>query len=633
METPTGPKAERHPIALYLLFFTEMWERFSYYGMRALLTLYLVSEVTKGGLGWTSAQAGQLYGIYTGLVYVTPLIGGILADRILGYRLAIFLGGATMALGHASLALESMFFFYLGLFLIIIGNGLFKPNISSMVGQLYPEGSRLKDSAYTIFYMGINLGAFIGTLICGYLGENIGWHYGFGAAGIGMTLGLVLFYFGQSMLGEIGKRPKSQSTVFEADPHLPLETEKQYELHQQGYRVKKPLTKVERERLYVVFTLSFFSILFWLAFEQAGSSMNIYALKYTDRFLGESIQIDAYQVKSEKSSPNDSVLLLKVAEVLNEANNKKSTQELKNEIDALEVEVFVMEEKALRGNETLQEAEAEMARFAKAPLQNPVYYSKTETHRTELSQKPALEIARGRYVMRKFDSLKIKLADKISLQTTTQNKSSLSPRDLASVKEIYVPKKYEEAYKVLALNKSQPSFVVPASWFQSVNAFFIFTLAPFFSLLWVQLDRAKLNPNGPVKFAIGLLLLGLGFVALVIGSASIAKGAETASVSMLWLILAYLLHTMGELCLSPVGLSFVNKLSPTHLLGMMFGVWFLASAIGNYIGGALSGLVDSLAEKASLSDFFLIFVFISVGASLLLFLLSPLLKKWMHNVR
>ncbi|WP_439882993.1 peptide MFS transporter [Pontibacter sp. MBLB2868] len=434
-----------HPKALYMLFFTEMWERFSYYGMRALLTLYLISEISKGGLGWNSADAGQLYGLYTGLVYVTPLLGGYLADKYLGFRSAVLIGGSLMALGHASLAIESMPFFYAGLGLLILGNGLFKPNISSMVGQLYPEGSKLKDSAYTIFYMGINLGAFLGSLICGWLGETVGWHYGFGAAGIGMCLGLVQFYLGRRKLGKIGLKPEKVDKSVAQKP-------------------KEPLTKVERDRLTVIFTLSFFSILFWLAFEQAGSSMNIFAYKYTDRT-----------------------------------------------IDFL-------------------------------------------------------------------------------------------------------------------------NFEVPATWFQSVNAFFIFTLAPVFSMLWVKLSKRNIDPDGPYKFAIGLLLLSLGFAVLVFGSLSIPKGAETAGVSMLWLVFAYLLHTMGELCLSPVGLSFVNKLSPIRLVGVMFGVWFFASAIGNYIGGALAGMIDEMAQTQSMSTFFMIFVGIAAAAAFILFLLSKRLVKLMHGI-
>jgi len=434
---------QKHPKGLYLLFFTEMWERFSYYGMRALLILFLVSEVSKGGLGWSSVQAGQLYGLYTGFVYVTPLIGGYLADKFLGFRYAVMIGAALMALGHGSLAFDSMFAFYLGLLLLVLGNGFFKPNISSMVGQLYPEGSPLKDSGYTIFYMGINIGAFLGILICGYLGERVGWHYGFGAAGIGMTLGLILFASLQFMLGDVGLKPVKVKTVVET----------------------KPLTSAEKKRLYVVGILAFFSMLFWLAFEQAGSSMNIFALKYTDRQL------------------------------------------------------------------------------------------------------------------------------------------------------------------------NWLNFEVPASWFQTINPLFIFILAPFFSMLWIELAKINKNPNGPLKFVAGLFLLGLGFLVLVVGAANIPPGAQSASVSMMWLIFAFLLHTMGELCLSPMGLSYVNKLSPKHLMGVMFGAWFLAAAVGNYIGGILFGMIDEIVKTQSISTFFLIFVFVAWGGVVVLFVLSFKLRDWMHGVK
>jgi proton-dependent oligopeptide transporter, POT family len=434
---------QKHPRGIYLLFFTEMWERFSYYGMRALLVLFLVSEVSKGGLGWSSVQAGQLYGLYTGFVYVTPLIGGYLADKFLGFRYAVMIGAALMALGHASLAFDSMFAFYLGLILLVLGNGFFKPNISSMVGQLYPDGSPLKDSGYTIFYMGINIGAFLGILICGYLGERVGWHYGFGAASIGMTLGLILFASLQFMLGDVGLKPMKVKTVVET----------------------KPLTVYEKQRLYVVGVLAFFSMLFWLAFEQAGSSMNIFALKYTDREL------------------------------------------------------------------------------------------------------------------------------------------------------------------------NWLNFEVPASWFQTINPLFIIILAPLFSLLWIQLAKIHKNPDGPLKFMAGLFLLGLGFLVLVIGAANIPPGAQSASVSMMWLIFALLLHTMGELCLSPMGLSYVNKLSPKHLMGIMFGAWFLAAAVGNYIGGVLFGMIDEIVKTQSISTFFLIFVFISWGGVVVLLALSFKLRKWMHGVK
>ncbi|TAG56023.1 MAG: MFS transporter [Cytophagales bacterium] len=256
----------KHPKGLYLLFVTEMWERFSYYGMKALLVIFVISKITEGGLGWTDAQAGNLWGTYTGLLYLTPIIGGYLADRYFGNRKAILIGGFIMMLGHFALVFNSMIAFYIGLGLLIIGNGFFKPNATSMVGQLYPDGSPLKDSAYIIFHIGINLGSFFGVLLCGFLGENYGWHLGFGTAGVAMALGLLVFYFGQNNLGEIGLfKPKATNEmgIFE-----------------------KKLTSTETSKLKALAVLALFSIIFWMTYEQGGSSMSIFAKKYTDRFIG-----------------------------------------------------------------------------------------------------------------------------------------------------------------------------------------------------------------------------------------------------------------------------------------------------------------------------------------------------------
>lgn len=257
----------RHPKGLFLLFATEMWERFSYYGMRALLVVYVISKANEGGLGWTDAEAGQLWGIYTGLVYLTPLFGGYLADKYLGNRKAILIGAFLMMLGHLSLAFTPIAAFYIGLGLLIIGNGFFKPNATSMVGQLYPDNSPLKDSAYIIFHIGINLGSFFGVLICGYLGEKLGWHYGFGAAGVAMAIGFAVFYFGQNLLGEIGKFQVKENA--------------------QSGGLDFNLSQKDIQNLLILSFLAIFSVVFWMSYEQGGSSMSIFAKKYTDRFIGD----------------------------------------------------------------------------------------------------------------------------------------------------------------------------------------------------------------------------------------------------------------------------------------------------------------------------------------------------------
>ncbi|HEY1089561.1 MAG TPA: oligopeptide:H+ symporter, partial [Burkholderiaceae bacterium] len=267
--TPPAHTILGHPDALFVLFFTEMWERFSYYGMRALIVLFLVTETVKGGWGWSRADAATLYGTYTGLVYITPIIGGYIADKILGLRRAIVLGGFIIAAGHATLLLDTQTTFYIGLGLVCLGTGLFKPNISAIVGQLYNkdnEGGR--DGGYTLFYMGVNSGAFFGILLCGYIGEKISWPLGFGLAGLFMLLGAIQFYFGQGIFGNIGLAPKQESAeaakavaASEAEPH------------------------VVADRLKAIFVFSFFTIFFWFAFEQAGGSMTIFAADYTDRTL------------------------------------------------------------------------------------------------------------------------------------------------------------------------------------------------------------------------------------------------------------------------------------------------------------------------------------------------------------
>ncbi|RZK42151.1 MAG: MFS transporter [Pedobacter sp.] len=500
-------KLINHPVGLFVLFFTEMWERFSYYGMRALLTLFLVSEISKGGWQWTNKEAMDLYGLYTGLVYVTPIIGGLIADRLTGYRKAVIVGALIMTLGHAAMALEgfNMNFFYLGLFFMIVGNGLFKPNISSMVGKLYPPTSDKKDAAYTIFYMGINSGAFLGILMCGYIGEKIGWHWGFGLAGIFMFFGMLQFYFGQKIFGVIGAAVNNKNKpVEQAEEALPK--------------------KVVNQRLMVIGVLSIFTIFFWMVFEQAGGSMTIFAKDYTLRNLtGSSSTIFKWADSALTIFP-----LLAVSVVL-----------------------FGL----------------------------------------------AKRIAKKYPVTIFFTALSFVIMWGLAIW------------------------KIEKEFS--AVNSE-----VPASWFGILNSFFIVSLAPFFSKLW----ETKFNPSGPVKFAMGLLFVGLGFAGLAYGGSSIPQGATVAQVSMFWLIFAYFFHTVGELCVSPVGLSYVSKLAPAKLVGLMFGVWFTCTAIGNWLAGKTGGLIDKISTEYSISVFFLLFTIIPIVAGLILLTLNPLLRRWMNGV-
>ncbi len=514
-----------HPSGLFVLFFTEMWERFSYYGMRALLVLFLISALIDGGWGWDRADATLLYGWYTGLVYITPIIGGFIADKFTGYRKAVVIGALLMTLGHASMAFEGFTsnFFYLGLTLLILGNGLFKPNISSMVGQLYKSQGKEKDAGYTIFYMGINAGAFLGILLCGYIGESAdwGWHYGFGLAGIFMFFGMLQFYFAQNIFGRIGLSPKQTQDFDDAIEDAVEETKEVIE--ETIDNAEK--SKVTRDRLLVIGVLAFFTIFFWWAFEQAGSSMTIFASDYTDRNL-EGTGAATFKI-----------------------------------INAI------------------------------------------------LTIVPMLIIT---YVLS-------------MLFRQTFGKYSLSNILLAtSFAIIWVIVIY-----MLYSQFNDPDTEVPASWFGILNSFFIIAFAPLFSKLW----ESKYNPTGPVKFAIGLILLGLGFAILAFGSMGIPLGAKSASVSMIFLILAYLLHTLGELCVSPVGLSYVSKLAPLKLVGMMFGIWFVANFIANLTAGITASYLDPIVEEYGMSTFFLIFTLIPIVAGIVMLILNKTLLKMMHGIR
>lgn len=563
-----------HPVGLFVLFFTEMWERFSYYGMRAILVLFLISSLSNGGFDWTNSEASVLYAWYTGLVYLSPLIGGYIADNYLGNRNAVVLGALLMTIGHGSMAFENEIGLYTGIAFLIAGNGFFKPNITPIVGQMYPDGHPLKDSAYTIFYMGVNSGAFVGILICGWLGESeaFGWSYGFGVAGIFMFFGMLQFYFGQKIFGDIGTKPTADDKKVSAaekfnEVPVPFTTKDRnglilmtallvgtivawlnLEIEPIGvkflmvipflvvaiYYIISRLRKypeVERDRLTVISVLSFFVIFFWLSFEQAGSSMTIFAEHFTQRSLNSETAINSFRYVSLALTFIPMLILTSILVSLG----------------------------------------------------------------TKIIKEYPLTIL--------FSAISFAII----------------------------------WYLVVLINQgnfSDQTTEVPASWFGSLNAFFIISCAPLISWLWVWLNKRNMNPPGPIKFALGLFLLGLGFVALVIGASPIPTGAAEGAVrvSMIWLILAYFFHTMGELFISPVGLAFVNKLSPKRLMALMFGVWYLANFVANFTGGIISSYIDDIKNASSLSGFFSIFVVIAFLAGFILILLNKPLKRMMHGV-
>ena len=403
-----------HPVGLYVLFFTEMWERFSYYGMRAILVLYLVAQ-TQGdnaGLGWTNGEALALYGWYTMLVYVASIPGGWIADQFLGQKKSVLYGGILLVAGHSILAIEEMWAFYTGLGLIIAGVGMLKPNISTMVGGLYRQGDIRRDKGFTIFYIGINVGAFLSSIIVGYVGEVHGWHYGFGLAGIGMALGLLQYLLGQKHLAHVGNFLGSSQDLAEKEA------------------MKKPLTKIEKDRIVVLFISFLLVIVFWGAFEQAGGLMNIYAAEKTNRML--------------------------------------------------------------------------------------------------------------------------------------------------------------------------MGWEVPASWFQSLNAMFIIFLGTLVAGYWARRKLKGKVSTSLFKMILGLIIMGTGFFFMTAAAAEFnTNGAIENGVggsAMYWLVLAYLFHTVGELCISPVALSYITKLAPLKYASLMMGVYFAMTGFGNKLAGLLGEASESLGE-------------------------------------
>ena len=567
-----------HPAGLFVLFFTEMWERFSYYGMRALLVMFFTASLLDGGWGWPREHAYAIFGTYTSLVYLSTLVGGYFADKKIGYRYAVVIGALLMTLGHGAMAVETPFFIYLGLTLLVFGSGFFKPNMTSIISEMYKGKDEKKDGAYTIFYMGVNAGAFLGILLCGYLGEQVGWRWGFGLAGIFMLFGLLQFWFAQNIFGDIGKKPvKVEAAEIELsadEPKLnpftslhlgliavagilgiswifndPISkiSEGAYNLFDfsmfgiegsnlailtalglfvvlLAIRIPK-YDRITRDRMLAVIFFAFITIFFWAIFEQAPSSLTIFARDYTQRVL-----------------EGNAAFMFKIV-------NSMMT------VIPLGIITWVL-----------------WLLFKK-----------------------------------------------------TFSKYALSNIFLA-ISFIII---WGIAIWMLSMEFGKEIAEVPASWFGVLNSLFIIAFAPLFSRWW----ESKYNPNANMKYAIGMVLLGVGMACVAIGASSIEPGAKTASVSMIWLILVYFFHTMGELCISPVALSYVSKLVPGRMIAMMFGIWYLAIAIGMKLAGVFGEASEGIAETQGLSYFFWILTAVAVGLGVFSALFYPIIKKLMHGVR
>ena len=658
-----------HPAGLFVLFFTEMWERFSFYGMRALLVLFLVSSLGIGGWDWPRENALALYGTYISLLYLTPIIGGMLADKYLGTRNAIIIGAVIMTLGHASMAIESNpIFLYIGLGLLIAGTGFFKPNMTSFISKLYADHPEKKDGAYTIFYMGVNSGAFLGIMLCGYLGEILGWSWGFGLAGIFMLLGLLQFTLAQGIFGDVGLKPiKTDKKSVEINPedklnpftlidkliiafisvagltwviNDPLSKIINYNFLEFGgidfsnYTIIATLilflflivsrilrySPITRDKMIAVVIFAFFIIFFWASFEQAGGSMSIFAKDYVSRvlsgdaaFIFNIIDIIITVVpigiitwvlfllfKQTFKRYLFSNLILGFSFVLIwglviwKINNNFSTYSYNISYPTYEV--------------TLMQENGE--------IQTKTFPITSET----IVPENAVLVSKNSVVRISSDLKKDETVAIIDVDKKGVNYKYLTDENAATV---------STAIQATIIDKNENEIEIPATWFLILNSLFIITFAPLFSKWW----ESKYNPNPAAKYAIGLFFLGIGFAFLAYGASTIPQGAQTASVSLFWLVMAYLFHTLGELCVSPVGLSYVSKLVPARMIAFMFGVWYLALAIGNKTSGKMGSMIDDITNNYDISTFFLIFTFVPILIGVIALLLTPVLKKLMHGIK
>ena len=489
-----------HPFGLSTLFITEMWERFSFYGIRPLMILYMTAAMASGGFGMERTQAAAIVGIYAGSVYLSSLPGGWVADRLLGLRRAIMLGAVLISAGHISIGLSSFAGtrtpFFLGLILIVLGTGLLKPNISAIVGDLYPEGGARRDAGFSIFYMGINTGSFLGFLVAGFLGEKVGWHFGFGAAGVGMLLGLATFATrAKKTLGSLGEEPTKHPD---------------------------PVVQAKKERTAKIIT---------------GTGLAILV----------------------------AVILLAVTGIL-PLNPEKIAQNMTYVLVGVAVAYFGY--LFLLGGLTSEEKKR-IAVIAILFVAAAIFWSAFEQAPTSLN---------------------------------------LFARDFTQ--------------RVIF------GWEVPSTWFQTINALGIIVLAPFFAALWTRLGPRDFSP--PFKFAMGLFFAGLGFVVMILAANLVVGSGGSLKVSPMWLVVSYIFQTFGELCLSPVGLSSMTKLSPRRFVGQMMGIWFLASAVGNLIGGLVGGHVDP-EKLEQMPQLFIYTAGALLAAALLLGALTPVIKKYLHR--
>ena len=636
MSSNTSEKSG-HPTGIWVLCTTEMWERFAFYGMRALLVLYLVSVSTSEscpGFGWNKADAYRLYGYYTSLVYLIPLFGGWIADRFIGQFRAVLLGGSLMALGQFCLAATefvrrgvgtdvtmatdspALMTFYAGLGLMILGNGFFKPCISVMVGQLYkPDEPQKRDAGFSFFYMGINIGAFFSPLVAGTIGEKFGYHLGFTISGLGMIFGIITFWVFRRHLKGLGLPPNRK-----VDESVEITEEEKIAQEKRDFEQTRPLVRQDYDRMFVIIILTLFVIAFWMAFEQAGSSLNIFAKTQTNRAVASSTvenvpladyllieneyrdDLEAAVKEVERSEEEIKELLnLEMEKTLHVAEREKMEDRIQRLIPFLSEKKSENEEEnkkvKIAAEKLLEQAETR-------PVNDPTFTKDMLTFANDAEKKEITELATS---LEKYKEKRVELKKQVELTTMIHQ-------------------------------ADKSSFTFPASWYQSVNAFFVVTFAPIFILIWGFLAKRGIEPSTPMKFAMGILLLSIGFFLMM--PAAIQAEHSNGKAFAFWLVLCYLFCTWGELCLSPVGLSMVSKLAPTRYASVFMGVWFLSSSVAYLFAGELAarfgtgeGLNIIFGKEGGMADFFFLLGIIPAVIGLVALAMVPVLKKKMHGIR
>ncbi len=570
-----------HPAQLFVLFFTEMWERFSYYGMRALLVMFFTASLMDGGWGWPREHAYAIFGTYTSLVYLSTLMGGYFADKKVGYRMAVVIGALLMTLGHGCMAIETPFFIYAGLTLLVFGSGFFKPNMTSIISVMYKDHEIKKDGAYTIFYMGVNAGAFLGILLCGYLGEKVGWSLGFGLAGIFMLFGLLQFWFAREIFGDIGLKPVEKSLAMQEE--------------EAGEAKLNPFTNLEIGLGAIAAILGLAWILNDPVSKISGGANDLFSGFKNMLFTG---------------SGGSHVILVALIMFILILILRIPRYDVVTRGRMLAVMFFAFI--TIFFWAIFEQAPSSLTIFAKDYTNRILEGGAATTFKIINSLMTVIPLGIITWVLWK-------------LFTRTFSKYALSNIFLALSFVII----WGIALWMLWTEFQVDIAEVPASWFGVLNSLFIIAFAPLFSKWW----ESKYNPSANMKYAIGMVLLGLGMACVAIGASDIAPGAKTASVSIIWLVLVYLFHTLGELCVSPVALSYVSKLVPGRMIAFMFGIWYLAVAIGMKLAGVFGEASEGIADEKGLSYFFWVLTAVAVGMGILSMLLSPVIKKLMHGVK